>query len=197
MLANIDFVRSNLSAYEEVLFEAVHGGWEDWRDLQLGGRLQFSSRSRACLVYDFSAQRLQASLAGDRSVYPVVRDETVKFVFGGAVILRIKKANDRGLGVNIMTQATMDFIDGQLTIPGVPEIQMVELLYELNELQTRINQVLVTARDGNRRLWSYPVSRGRGVVVAPMLPLQPSDGDRGAKVKVRTVGPLTKRDAGT
>ena len=105
-MANERAVRAVLAKYEPLLFHAIHGGWEDWRALGLGGRLLFQARSRACVVYDFIVQRAMAALAEDQAVRVLRRDETVKFVFHDTVALRFKKANENGLGSNIRTQAT-------------------------------------------------------------------------------------------
>ena len=112
-LANEQVVQAALAKYETRIFGAVHRGWEDWRALQLGGRLMFPARSRACLVYDFIVQRAEAAFADDSAIRTLRRDETIKFVFGDSVLLRFKKAMDNGLGSNIQTQATLGFVDQQ------------------------------------------------------------------------------------
>ena len=64
-IADEQVVRATLAKYETTFFSAFHGGWEDWRALQLGGRLLFPARSRACVVYDFIVQRAMAALVDD------------------------------------------------------------------------------------------------------------------------------------
>ena len=111
-------VRAVLAKYETPLFHAVRMAWEDWKALPLGGRLWFAPRSRACLVYDFIVQRAATAFADDKTVRILRRNETVKFVFDDAVVLRFKKAADNGLGSNIHTQSTLDFVDQQQELPG-------------------------------------------------------------------------------
>jgi|JI6StandDraft_1071083.scaffolds.fasta_scaffold292450_1 hypothetical protein len=195
-LADEQTVRAALTPYQSLLFRAVHGGWEDWRALQLGGRLLFPARSRACVVYDFIAQRAMSALSDDQSVRTIRRDETVKFVFAETVVLRFKKANDNGLGSNIQTQATLGFVEQQQQIPGLPNLHKVEVVYVLNRLQTRIEQVLVAARDGDDCLWNYDIAPDSGAKVIPLPMPAPGDGGRGARVKLRSVDKGNMQETG-
>lgn len=195
-IADEQVVRATLAKYETTFFSAFHGGWEDWRALQLGGRLLFPARSRACVVYDFIVQRAMAALVDDKTVNVIRRDETVKFLFGGGVALRIKKANDKGLGSNIKTQATLGFVEQQQDLPGMPGVHKVEMVYVLNHLQTKIEQVLVAARDGDICLWNYGITPNGASMVVPLPTPQPGDGDRGARVKLRVVDEGKKYETG-
>ena len=187
-LADEQVVRAALAYYETTIFRAVHEGWEEWRALQLGGRLLFQARSRACLVYDFIVQRAMAALSDDPDVHVVRRDETAKFVFSAAVLLRFKKANDNGLGSNIQTQATLGFVDQQQELPGLPNVHKVEVVYVLNRLQTQIEQVLVVARDGDVCLWSYVLTPDTTSEIMPLPLAVPPEIDRVARVRLRGAG---------
>jgi hypothetical protein len=195
-IAEEHVVRAALAKYETKLSDAIYGAWQDWRELPLIGRLKFVGRSRACLVYDFIVQRAMATLADDTSVNFIEGDETVKLVFDGIVALRFKKANESGVGSNIKTQATLGFVEQQQELPGIPGVHKVEMVYVLNRLQTKIDQVLVVARDGDRCLWSYEVTTNGGAAIVPMPQPQPSKDDRGARIKVRGPEAGTKRESG-
>jgi hypothetical protein len=195
-MADEQTVRAALRPYESVLFRAVHEAWDDWRALELGGRLLFPARSRACVVYDFIVQRAMAALGNDQSVRLLRRDETVKVVFGETVVLRFKKANDNGLGSNIQTQATLGFVEQQQQLPGLPNLHKVEVVYVLNRMQTRIEQVLVAARDGDVCLWNYDIAPDSGAKVIPLPMPVPSDDGRGARVKLRNVDEGKLQDTG-
>lgn len=195
-LADEQAVRVVLAKYETAIFQAVHGAWEDWRALQLGGRLYFPARSRACLVYDFIVQRATAAFADDSAIRVLRRHETAKFVFADTVLLRFKKANDNGLGSNIQTQATLEFLDQQQELPGFPNAHKVEVVYDLNKLQTQIEQISVAARDGDDCLWSYVLTPDTTAEIIPLpLPAAPDTG-RGAKVKLRAVEDGQKKATG-
>ncbi len=190
-------VRAVLMKHESALVDAILGAWEEWRALALGGRLRFPARSRACLVYDFIAQRAMAAFDGDDSVHVVCRDETAKFLFDNQVLLRIKKASDNGLGSNISTHATLDFVGQQFVLPGFPDVHKVEVVYRLNRLQTQIEQIAVVARDGDTCLWTYllPLTSGDAVIDLPIqvVPLQPA----APRIKVKTADKDRKNETGS
>lgn len=189
-------VRAILGKYENVLFNAIHGGWGDWQALQLGGRLLFPARSRACVVYDFIVQRAMTALADANDVRVIQRDETVKFVFADTVALRFKKANDNGLGSNILTQATLGFVDQQQELPGMPNLHKVEVVYVLNRLQTRIEQVLVVARDHDTCLWSYDILPDTGAHIIPLPTPNTGDSGHGVRIKIRAVDERKQNETG-
>jgi len=58
-----------------------------------------------------------------------------------------------------------------LAIPGFPNVQKVDIVYVLNDLQTEIDRIAVTARNNNARLWSYDIEGIEDYHVALVLPL--------------------------
>lgn len=193
-LADEQAVRTVLTKYETAIFHAVRSGWEDWRALQLGGRLLFAARSRACLVYDFIVQRAAAAFTDDTAVRVLRRNETVKFVFDNTVALRFKKAADNGLGSNIHTQSTLDFVDQEQELPGFPNVHKIEVVYVLNALQTQVDQVLVAARDGDICLWNYVLTPDTTAEIIPLPLSLTADTDRGARVKLRAIDEGKKKE---
>ena len=193
--ADEDIVRSVLVPYETKLFQAVHGAWEDWKALGLAGRLLFLGRSRACLVHDFMVQRAIAAFTGDAVVRTIRRDETAKFVFAGQVALRFKKADDNGLGSNIETEATLDFVEQQQELPGIPNVHKIEVVYILNKLRTQIERVVVVARDGDVRLWNYLIAPAMTAEIVP-LPVAKPQPERGARIKVRGADKDQRKETG-
>lgn len=184
-LTDEQVVRATLSKYEPAIFKAVQDGWRDWEGLELNGRLLFRARSRACLVYDFVVKRAIAALDGDTGVRIVRRDETVKFIFGNSIVMRFKKANGNGLGSNIETQATLDFVAQQQEMPGLGDVHKVEVVYVLNSLQTQVSEVLVVARDGDIRLWSYTIVPATTAEIITLPTSVAPAIERGARVKLR------------
>jgi hypothetical protein len=196
IVAEEEVVRSVLAPYETGLFQAVHGAWDDWKALGLGGRLLFPARSRACLVHDFIVQRASSGFGGDSAVRMIRQDETAKFVFANQILLRFKKADDNGLGSNIETQATLNFVEQQQELPGIPNVQKVEAVYVLNKLSTQIDRVVIVARDGDVRLWEYVIAPTTTAEVV-QLPLSATpQPDRGVRVKVRATDVEPKKETG-
>lgn len=179
-------VRAALQPHHDIISQAAHGAWKDWQALPLSGRLLFPGRSRACLVHDFMVQKAMTAWSADPTVRVIQHDETAKFVIANCVLLRFKKANDRGLGSNIPTQASLDFEEQQAELPGIPNVHKVEVVYVLNRLQTQIDRVVVVARDGDVRLWDYVVMPDSTAEIVP-LPISPAEPEqeRGAKITIK------------
>lgn len=178
-------VKEVLTTHEARLYAVVRGAWhDDWLSSPHRSQIRFP-RTRANLVHEFMVRRAIAEFDGDPEVKVFIRDETAKFLFRDRVLVRFKKANVNGLGANIETQAVLAFVDPQLTLPGIPgDVQKIEICYLLDDLQTRIDHVVVSARDGDTRLWSYHLNDQRADVVLPLpQPIAPA-GD-GAVVRLR------------
>jgi hypothetical protein len=177
-IAKEDDVRRIIGGDREVkIWRAVHRAWEDVRaDIP---RYSIWPRSRANMMFERLAVRFQEEFADE---HPRVRfcfkDETVKIVVDEVILARCKKANDRGLGQNIETQTNMMFCEAQDDLFGFEGLQKVEIVYFLNQMATSIQGIVVQARDGDMRLWAYPIDRreagGAGIVVPTPLPLPPA-----------------------
>lgn len=189
-----EIVREVLAPRHDQLLDFAHGAWNEWRDLAIGGRLLFPGRSRACLVFDFMVQRAIAAWENDNAVRVIRRDETAKFVIDDKVVLRFKKADGRGLGSGIPTQATMKFEFQQYEMPGIPNVHKVEVLYDLNPFQTQIDKLMIVARDGDERLWDYVVLPTRMAEIMPHPITASADETRAVRVRLRKVDEEKKKD---
>jgi len=178
-------VRQVLGPREKTILDLAHGAWDDWLALPNRSRLRFT-RTRANIVHEFMVDRAIIAFGGDADIRPIVKDETAKFLFDRRLLVRFKKGDDNGLGSNIETQAVLAFIDPQLLIPGLPDLQKVDVVYILNDLQTKIERVAVTARNNDVRLWSYDIEDRRGALVLPLtLPSGPGEGGKVVRLRPR------------
>ena len=114
-------VRAILAKYETTIFQIVGGAWDEWRALQLGGRLQFLARSRACLVYDFIVQRAIAAFADDPTVRVLSGDETAKFVFSDTVVVRFQESEWQRFRVEYQHSSHLRFCRSRTRIAGFAE----------------------------------------------------------------------------
>jgi len=163
---------------ERRLVVAFEAAWEDWSDGADRTRYGRWARTRANMVFERVAHHLQRVFADDPGVRPVFRDETIKLVFDDVLVVRFKKANPLGVGSNIATQAITRFVEPQLELDGLAGLKKVEVVYELNALQTAIARVVAQARDGDMRLWAWTLGEGAaGAEIVPFpLPLPPTAG---------------------
>ena len=104
---------------------------------------------------------------------------------------RFKKGDDNKLGQNIPTQSALAFTESTRILFDLPaETAKVEIIWLSNDIQTRLERVLVVARDGNRLLWDYEIETGEvgsgaGTIIL-FPPLPPVDPDSERLVKPRT-----------
>lgn len=175
-IPSIDDVQKILEDFELRMREVLESAWEEW--LELPKRAVMSARSRASLVFDFIRKLAIAEFDGDPNIRAIPKGQTIHFLFRDRCLVRFKKANTAGLGSNIETQAVIQFVDPQMSIPGLlPEIYKVEVCYHLDKFATRMDMLAVTARERNRKVWSYelrrPAAAGSVVPFPPTLPTEP------------------------
>lgn len=178
-------VRIILTGFELRIRSILDRAWADWLEMPKKGVL--SARSRASIVFDFIKRYAIDEFDGDADIHVILEGQTVKFLFQDQVLVRFKKANSKGIGSNIETQAVLEFVDPQLKIPALlPDIYKIEICYVLDKLATKMDLVAVTKRDRLRKIWSYPIFGGEaGAAVIPMPPRAPAP-DTPPTVRPRT-----------
>lgn len=166
-------VRSAFDPIREPIVEAVLGGWKDWRASPQSG-IWRCKRSRANFVWEQIIDRAHIAFDSVARVRIVDGQETFKFLVDDRVLFRFKKGDEAGLSANVPTQIAMAFHDHEQNLFGLPEVHRVDVVYQLNQLETDIADILVVARDGERVAWTYSLlDYGEGVV--PLPPAQPPE----------------------
>ena len=159
MLPRIENVRPIIRDFEPRIRGAMESAWDKW--LEVGGRVSYSKRSRASVVFDFMLANAKTEFNDDPNVRIIHEGQTAKFLFRERVLGRFKKASRNGLGSNIETQRDLQFINNpQYKFPGMlPSIYSIEFCYSLNELETQMALITANARMNKLRLWSFELSR--------------------------------------
>lgn len=178
-----DEVRAALEPYHDRIRSTVLSGFSEWQSVAKcrttkGFGPVLYPRTITNYVFDAIARNAMTAFGSDSTVRILDEAQTVKFCFGEVVIGRFKKGDDDHLGQNIPTQAVMDFVCAQQSLPGLPPAAAkVEFIWTLDVLGTRVETVLVVARDRERLLWSYeiePKEPATGVIPLP-APVEPDD----------------------
>jgi hypothetical protein len=189
-------VQASLKRYHHRIRKVVDRAWAEWRAMAAyradnGFNPFLYSRTVANIVFDAIARHAIAEFAGDASVHIEIEPQTIKLFFGGSVFARFKKGDDNKLGQNIPTQAALafEYVDGML--PGLPaETAKVEFIWLANEINTRLEHVLVVARDGDLLLWDYelddPAAAAGTVIPFPEPPTPPAPTSDDDLVKPKT-----------
>jgi hypothetical protein len=182
-------VQAILEPYHPRIRSVVEQAWAELRSVAAlraanGIAPVMYSRTISNDVFDAIVRFAIAEFISDPSVHIEIEAQTTKLFFKGGVCARFKKGDDNKLGQNIPTQAVMTFEDMDGQLPWLPaETAKVEFIYLANDINTRLEHVLVVARDGDQLLWEYEIesaaSSGAGTILPfPEPPTPPSsDGD--------------------
>jgi hypothetical protein len=170
-----DEVKALLADFEPRIRAVIEAAWREWTEYPHKGRLVFLARFRAIYVFDAIARNALAEFEADKDIHAKIEKQTVKFLFKNQVFSRFKKGNGRGVGSNIETEAVLDFIDPNRTIPGLlPDVMCVEFCYGIDALGLNLSEIAVVARDRTQRLWAYSIDRGKpSADVRPFPPASP------------------------
>jgi hypothetical protein len=172
VLPQVEDVRPILEPFEPRLRTVLEGAWEDWLKLiPESARNVMDATTRANNMFSFFRQRAVTEFMNDPDIKILVTGRAVKFLFRGKVLVRLKKANRKsGLGSNIPTQATLEFINHpQSELFPETQIYNIEVLYKEDTFATRIESIAATCRIGLQKLWDYelqkPAAASGGLVV--------------------------------
>ena len=185
-------VRAKLSPYHDRIKQVVCGAYDEWlvvdrfRATAGFGTLQYS-RTLANYVFDAIARNAQRVFSGDSSVRIHHEAQTIKLIFCSSIIVRFKKGDDDHPGQNIPTQAVLDFLDPQQTLPGFPPAAKIEIMWQANDIGTEIAEVTVAARDGKNITWAYTIDEAEegGSTGLFEFPVGPSPDDFSPLVVVK------------
>jgi hypothetical protein len=155
----------------------VERAWAEWRAhatwrIEAGLDPLLYSRTISNYVFDAIARIAVAEFAS----YIQIEAQTIKLFFKGGVCARFKKGDDNKLGQNHPTQASLAFECADSQLPWFPEeTAKVEFIWLANDINTRLQYVLVVARDGDILLWDYEIEDDVSGVVIPFTPTTPPD----------------------
>lgn len=178
-----DDIKKALAPYHARIRAAIVDGFAEWlavnecRTAKGFGPVLYP-RTITNYVFDAIARQARAVFSKDPTVHVHDESQTVKFCFGQTVIGRFKKGDEDNLGQNIVTQAVLDFIEAQATLPGLPPAAAkVEFVWSADDLGTGIQSVMVVARDGDQLLWAYEIEAETGGDIVPLPPRVDPDDD--------------------
>lgn len=166
-IANREKVEQTLDGFTVRLRKVLDQAMADWEATPNKVRFIWP-RVRANIIFAYIVGRALEEFGDDPDVHVINEPQTVKFLFRDAVLVRFKKGNARGVGANIVTQTVLEFVDPQLAFGGLPDVERVEVVYQLNILGTDYAEVAVVARDRRERVWSYLLT---GRPSADIIPL--------------------------
>jgi len=161
-------VRPILDEIRDHVVSAIRKAWDDWLASDFNG-IWRCKRSRANFVWEQIVGHAIRALQDHDAVHVVDSHETMKFLVRDTVLFRFKKADETGRSSNVATQLALAFHDHEQDLFGLPEVQRVEVVYKLNRLETKIDDICVVARDRRKIAWEYSLlDAGEAAVPLPM-----------------------------
>jgi len=158
-----DDVRKILEPFHPRILRVVKQAFADWRAVadwkaKQGLPSSIYSRTVSNDVFDYIASRGMAEFRTEPSVTVRPESQTFKLIFKGNVGARYKRGDEDDLGQNQPTIAALALESASGELPGFPpETAWVEFIWQANDLLSRLDYVLVVARDGDQTLWSYQI----------------------------------------
>jgi hypothetical protein len=176
-------VRETLEPYNKRVRKVLDKAFKDFLAKRGAGNLY--KRTDSADVFDSVIRAAIAEFNNSPGVTVFASGSTARFLFGGTVLVRFKKATRRGRGSNIQTGANDNFLDPTIPFADAPEAMKVEICWKVNELGTSYDSVHVTARNGDGQLRSYEMPGGnQGIIEFPQKTAVPQPRRRGvAKLK--------------
>ncbi len=157
-LPNKDEVKRHLNKIESDIYHIVSGAWKDWLESTESSRFRYT-RTRANVVWDRMIDRAKDLFTDRPEIRTIDRyNQTASFVIDDSVLFRFKKGNSHGLSQNYPTQLALAFHDhDDPLLFDDCEYSRVEIVYILNDLETKVENIQVIARNKKEILWGYNV----------------------------------------
>jgi hypothetical protein len=109
--------------------------------------------TRAGLIWEYAVQYAIEGLGDDVQI--VSHHDTASLIFDGLVLVRIKKADTELKSRNYPTPLATLFHEPEADLFGFIGYQRVEVVYVLDQFETKIDWVGIVARDNDRIAWHF------------------------------------------
>jgi hypothetical protein len=189
-------VEAILQPHIDALVATITAAWDRWwRNPE---RPLLNRRTRACLVHNYIMLDAVPGLPC-AEIKAIEGQETAVFLISDEVVIRFKKGDERGMSSNIGTQTALDYNDPNECYPllNLPDLMRVDVAYVLNDLETKIQDVLVVARDNERVAWKYSImlaDTAEAPTPLPVDPIQPPPADSGMRLPEAEDAKKQKKD---
>lgn len=177
-----------LAPYMEPLVQSIEQAWERWWELPAKAVKAAGGRSRANLVYDFICDEIRTRFENMPGVsVHETRHNMLWLNIEGLLVIRFKKLDNLKLGSNIATRFQTEFTL-QMQLPDLPpEAARLVVGYQIDKVQSKITDVLVTYRVGDVVKWFFSARKsGETNVPVPMrLPFPATPTVRKARITAK------------
>jgi hypothetical protein len=185
-------VRAALEPYSKRIRKVLDKAFKDFLAKRGAGNLY--KRTDSADVFDNVIRAAITEFTGNPGVQVFSGGSTARFLFGGKVLVRFKKAARRGRGSNIRTGANDNFLDPAIPFVDAPRAMKVEICWKVNDLGTGYDSLHVTARNGSGVLWSYEMPGGaQEIIEFPKKTAAPQQPGRRSVAKLKDSAKTKKK----
>jgi hypothetical protein len=137
-------IREALEPYNKCIRKVLDKAFRDFLAKRGAGNLY--KRTDSADVFDRVIRSAIAEFTGKPGIQVFSGGSTARFLFGGRVLVRFKKAARRGRGSNIQTGANDNFLDPAIPFADAPHAMKVEICWKVNDLGTGYTSRRATAQ---------------------------------------------------
>lgn len=180
-------VLAQLEPFAADLVDIIREAWKRWQAHEFSAH--WHKRGRANFLWEEMVGLALAQFTPGCGVVAIEKGETVSFVVNQQVLFRFKKGDEAGVSRNVRTGQAIAFHDHSQVLLDLPQVSRVELVYQLNQLETAILDIMIVARQGKTILWKHSLLQAQSQVIpllagVPKQPQSPAEGE-GKRVRVR------------
>ncbi|WP_037087157.1 hypothetical protein [Neorhizobium vignae] len=140
------------------VYSAVHRGWNAAMEAYPErGRWVRKSTFRT-LIWEAVVRELEKISHEDDDFKAVFHRDTASFIIEDAILFRFKHADNTLATSNYPTSEAVAFDDHEVDLWGLKGLQRIELCYVLDELETAVAWVGLSARSHGKFLWKIELS---------------------------------------
>ena len=156
-------------AFRNAYFRA----WKEFEEKYPDSAWWRRKTTRAHLIWEYAVKFAIDALGDD--VHAVPHHDTVSFIFDDKVLVRIKKADTELKSRNYPTQLALLFHEPRTDLFDCEGHQRVEIVYVLNQFETKIDWIGLVARENSKVLWQFELEHEtESAAVLPLFPASPA-----------------------
>lgn len=175
MVPNQDKVKETLKEIQGVLAQIPQLAFEGWRNSSEYAISGNHPRLRANIIWAWMIYHAKEMLRDNRRIDFVHHHNTVSLVVDGLnhlVLMRLKKADRRGISRNVQTLLSEAYHDHskRYLFDNMSDPDRIEIVYILNRLGSAIEDVRVVGRSGRHVVWFYSILPEADIFNVPQPP---------------------------
>ena len=174
MLIEFDEAKKILSPHAEILSQAMHRGFDRYVRLDPKDKVVLRTTTKAGIVHDFQVNESERVARDIEDIKAVRFGELSILLIKDSFAVKIKKLKNNRKSSNQPTKQVKDFLNQNLTLPGIVDVTNLELGYTENPLGEMEDVLFVCPNGPYDNFWEWSLDTGFENVFE-LLRSQPAD----------------------